>query len=39
MVVEITDGDGNRVVSLGIVNSWNCTAQLNTNRLVLIDGV
>ena len=35
MVVEITDGNGDRVSSLGVVNSWNCTAHLTShNRLV-----
>ena len=34
MVVEITDVNDDRVLSLGVINSWNCTAHMNShNRL------
>ena len=34
VVVEITDVNDNRVLSLGVINSWNCTAHLTSrNRL------
>ena len=34
VVVEITDVNDNPVLSLGVINSWNCTAHLTSrNRL------
>ena len=35
VVVEISDVNDNPVLSLGVINSWNCTAHLTShNRLV-----